>query len=197
MTRYLMLLALALALTGCATTRRPCLKCEGWRARYADLESYAAGLENEQNAMAECWHQAEARAARPAGGMHNPHPLRTPSFRPRLIHRVTCSRVSARIPPSGKTASAMRSRTVPILCLVYVLFVLYGSLAPFDLCADLRVVVRNSRIAFVAWPFGPAHASRVDMAANVALYAPLGALVALRVALRRGPRWLALDRHPR
>jgi len=86
----------------------------------------------------------------------------------------------------------MRLRALSLLSVVYVLFVLYGSLSPFDLRADPSLAADNFRRAFSMWPCGPAHASRADILANLALYVPLGALAALYVALRRGRRGLVL-----
>jgi VanZ family protein len=75
---------------------------------------------------------------------------------------------------------------------LYLGLVLYGSLTPFDLRADARMVEAHFRRAWVFWPIGPVHANREDIPENIALYAPFGLLLAMRLRLAGVRRCLAL-----
>jgi len=80
----------------------------------------------------------------------------------------------------------MRPRLLTVLCVTYVAFVMYASLMPFDLRPDWGQAKARLARAGQFWPFGPLRASRTDLASNLALYLPLGLLVAARGTARRG-----------
>ncbi len=82
----------------------------------------------------------------------------------------------------------MRTRLLSILCVVYVLLVLYASVMPFDLHADLDMARDHFEQAWGYWPFGTTRTSRIDLATNFMLYVPMGILVATRLSLRRRSR---------
>ncbi|MCD6365474.1 MAG: VanZ family protein [Planctomycetes bacterium] len=87
----------------------------------------------------------------------------------------------------------MKSRVLTILCVVYVVLVIYGSLMPFDLRADWPRAMRRLDYARRVWPMGPIRARRADWVRNIALYFPLGLLLAGRGSLRpRSKRLWAL-----
>jgi VanZ family protein len=79
----------------------------------------------------------------------------------------------------------MRRRRLLILCLIAVAGILYGSLMPFDLNADEEYVRAKIRHFLNQWPLGDRRVSRGDIIANVALYVPLGVLIALACRPRR------------
>ena len=81
----------------------------------------------------------------------------------------------------------MKGKLLGILCLMYVLFLLYASLMPFDLYAGRDEVANHFDSAWKYWPFGQRHTSLIDMASNFVLYVPLGLLVAMWGAPRCGP----------
>ena len=82
----------------------------------------------------------------------------------------------------------MKGKLLGILCVMYVLFLLYASLMPFDLYAGWDEVANHFDLAWKYWPFGQRHTSLIDIASNLALYIPLGLLVAMWAAPRCGPR---------
>jgi len=83
----------------------------------------------------------------------------------------------------------VRNRPLTILCVAYVALVVYASLMPFDFSPDLGQAAERYQRAWRFWPFGRRlHTSRADLAANFAVYVPMGLLIATRIAARRGAR---------
>ncbi len=78
----------------------------------------------------------------------------------------------------------MRRRGLVILCLIAAVGILYGSLMPFALNTDEDQMRTKIRWFLQQWPLGNGHVSRGDIIANVALYIPLGLLLALAIRPR-------------
>ncbi|MFP4215599.1 MAG: hypothetical protein ACLFVH_06680 [Phycisphaerae bacterium] len=91
----------------------------------------------------------------------------------------------------------MRRRGLVILCLIAAVGILYGSLMPFALNTDEDQVRAKIRWFLHQWPLGSGHVSRGDIIANVALYIPLGLLLALATRPRsRGGRMATVPMPP-
>ncbi len=85
----------------------------------------------------------------------------------------------------------MKPRLLSILCVTYILLILYASIMPFDFSADPEDVTGHYRRAWQFWPFGSeVRAGGTDLMINFALYVPLGFLVAARGRGRRGAAYL-------
>ncbi len=93
-----------------------------------------------------------------------------------------------------KAGPRANARLLVLVAIVYMLLILHGSLAPFDLHADGDEVRCHYSRVWACWPFGDRfRTSKTDVVSNFALYVPLGFLVAVSAALRRrAPRWPAV-----
>ena len=83
------------------------------------------------------------------------------------------------------TATSHRSGGAPILLVLFGLFIVYGTLLPFDFSAP-REQVEVKRHAFFAKTL--ARASRTDVISNVLLFLPWGGLMAVWLHAAGGPR---------
>lgn len=83
-------------------------------------------------------------------------------------------------------------RFLSVLCVVYGVLLLYASLMPFDFTGDPGMHRAHMARVWTFKPFGLQRCSRSDLISNVAVYAPLGLLIAARLALAGGRcRWTA------
>lgn len=81
----------------------------------------------------------------------------------------------------------MKRRLLTILCLLYVVLVLYGSMMPFDLANDAQTAADNRHDFWRYWPVSnDLPVSKSDMIANFILYLPLGAMIVTACIVRRG-----------
>lgn len=77
----------------------------------------------------------------------------------------------------------MKPRALTILWLVYFALLIYASLMPYDLDSDLSIKEALQRVQS-GWPIDPdARISGSDVLSNLALYIPLGWLLATRLRL--------------
>jgi VanZ family protein len=80
----------------------------------------------------------------------------------------------------------MTSRLLTAFTLLYTALVFYGSLMPWNLDWSWEVITEGFALVGEAIPFhASVHVSKIDLASNAILYAPLGFLVSSRVALGR------------
>lgn len=77
----------------------------------------------------------------------------------------------------------MARKVLTVTSVAYLLLLLYSSLMPFDFHGGREHVRQRYRKAISAWPVGTGRLNRGDAISNVALYVPLGAMLAARVAL--------------
>jgi len=77
----------------------------------------------------------------------------------------------------------MKPKLLTVLCGIYVAMILYGTLIPFDLTADVDVPLGHFQRERSTWPAN-LYSHRRSFAANLAMFLPLGLLVALGKADR-------------
>ncbi len=77
----------------------------------------------------------------------------------------------------------MKTRLLTILTAIYGCLLIYASLMPFDFLFDVRVIDRIDHV-WAGWPINPsARISGSDIVSNLALYIPLGWMLAVRLRL--------------
>jgi VanZ family protein len=88
----------------------------------------------------------------------------------------------------------VRSRLLVTGCVVYLLFLLYASLMPYDFTASPQQVSEHFRYSLDYWPFGgQENTSLSDVLSNILLYVPAGLMISTTVAVRRrGGSWRGL-----
>ncbi|HDZ20095.1 hypothetical protein LCGC14_0239140 [marine sediment metagenome] len=77
-------------------------------------------------------------------------------------------------------------RIASILCILYVLLIVYSSLMPYDFTLSGREAYDNFSNGMQFWPIGNRHTSKTDLISNALAYVPVGFLVVTAWSMRPG-----------
>ena len=93
---------------------------------------------------------------------------------------------SSRLRRTLRGRARLHENLLVVLLGIYVFFIVYASLMPFDLSFGQDRVSNRLTRAWEYQPFGPQRVSRSDLLSNLALYVPMGLLAGMRLSVRRG-----------